>query len=155
MKNKTVGYVIIGIAVLIGFIIYAFNKALTEIVNDTCSHGPECTMWTSINFQTNVSLGVMIAVILIGAYFIFFAKEKSPKVIHKEEKFDLKEFTEDEKILLQEIINSEGTIFQSELTEKTGMNKVKITRILDRLEGKGKIERKRRGMTNVVILRRN
>ena len=33
------------------------------------------------------------------------------------------------------------------------LNKVKITRILDKLEGMGILERKRRGMTNVVILK--
>jgi uncharacterized membrane protein len=153
MKNKSVGYVIIGIAVLIGFIIYAFNKALTEIVNTTCSHGPECAMWTSINFQTNISLGIMVAIILIGLYLIFFTKEKQS--IKGEKELDLNGLSEEEKKILEEIVKAEGTIFQSELTEKTGFNKVKITRILDKLEGKGKIERKRRGMTNVVILRRH
>jgi len=38
--------------------------------------------------------------------------------------------------------------------EETGFTKVKITRILDSLEGNGLIERKRRGMTNIIILRR-
>ena len=152
MKNKIVGYIIIGIAILIGFIIGAFNKALTEIVNTTCSHGQECAMWTSIRFQTNISLGIMVAIILTGLYLIFFAKEKSKEKLKEP---DLSKFSEDEKILLKEIINAEGSIFQSELTEKTNMNKVKITRILDKLEGKGKIERKRRGMTNVVILKQN
>jgi uncharacterized membrane protein len=153
MKNKIVGYVVIGIAVLIGFIIYTFNKALTEIVNTNCSHGSECAMWASINFQTNISLGIMVAIILTGLYLIFFTKEK--QLIKEEKELDLTGLSEEEKTLLEEIIKAEGTIFQSELTEKTGFNKVKITRILDKLEGKGKIERKRRGMTNVVILKRN
>jgi uncharacterized membrane protein len=59
----------------------------------------------------------------------------------------------DEKNVLEKIIESEGTIFQSELVNKTRFPKVKVTRILDRLEGKGLIERKRRGMTNVVVLK--
>ena len=45
------------------------------------------------------------------------------------------------------------TIFQADLIEKTGFGKAKMTRILDRLEGKGFVERKRRGMTNVVVIR--
>ena len=44
-------------------------------------------------------------------------------------------------------------MFQSDIAEKTGFDKVKVTRVLDRLEGKQLIERKRRGMTNIVILR--
>ena len=40
----------------------------------------------------------------------------------------------------------------ADLIEKTGFGKAKMTRIIDRLEGKGFVERKRRGMTNVVVL---
>ena len=60
----------------------------------------------------------------------------------------------DAKAALELIIKSDGTIFQSELAEKSGLGKVKVTRVLDKLEGKGIVERKRRGMTNVVILKR-
>jgi uncharacterized membrane protein len=44
-------------------------------------------------------------------------------------------------------------LFQAELIEKTDFNKVKVSRILDKLEGKGLIERRRRGMTNLVLLK--
>jgi uncharacterized membrane protein len=44
-------------------------------------------------------------------------------------------------------------MFQSDIIEKTKLNKVKITRILDSLEAQNLIERKRRGMTNLVILK--
>ena len=47
---------------------------------------------------------------------------------------------------------SNGTIFQSDLVEKSDFSKVKVSRILDKLEGRQLIERKRRGMTNVVVL---
>lgn len=57
------------------------------------------------------------------------------------------------KTIFECIIDSNGTIFQSALTEKTSYNKVKISRILDKLEGRGLIERRRHGMTNVVIIK--
>ena len=50
------------------------------------------------------------------------------------------------------IIQENKTIFQAEIIEKTKLGKAKITRIIDRLEGKGFVERKRRGMTNIVVL---
>ncbi len=158
MNNRLVGGIIIGIAVLIGFIIFSFNKALTSIVNTSCSHGPECPMWSSISFQTNISIGIMIFVILIGLFLIIFGKTKLKqrmlkKITKEEYKKVLGELLKEEKQILEKIIESQGTIFQSDLVEKTGMTKVKITRILDKLEGKGIIERKRRGMTNVVILK--
>src|SRR3989344_4277202 len=76
MKNKITGILMIGIAILIGFIIFSFNRALTTIVNTTCIHGTNCPMWGTINFQTNISMGLMILVILIGLYLIFFGKEE-------------------------------------------------------------------------------
>ena len=60
----------------------------------------------------------------------------------------------EERTLLQRVIDADGSIFQAELVEKSGLGKVKVTRVLDRLEGKGLVERKRRGMTNIVVLKR-
>ncbi|MBM3200728.1 MarR family transcriptional regulator [Candidatus Woesearchaeota archaeon] len=170
MKNRIVGLIIIGITALIGFIVYSFNKALTDIVNTSCSHGPSCAMWGSIDFQTKISLGVMAFVFAIGLYLIFFGKEekivervitKVKKVGAVEQKKVTKEayhkiiagLSQDEKTVFEKVIESEGSIFQSDLVDKTSFPKVKVTRVLDRLEGKGLIERKRRGMTNVVILK--
>jgi uncharacterized membrane protein len=149
MKKKQVGYLILGISVLIGFIIYSFNVALRSIVSTACSHGPTCPMWGTINVQTSISLAFTFFIAFFGLYLIFFGKEPKDKL---KSKFP-GDISQEEQSLLDAIIQSEGTIFQSDLVEKTEMSKVKITRILDRLEGKGLIERKRRGMTNVVILR--
>ena len=44
-------------------------------------------------------------------------------------------------------------MYQSSLMKETGFSKVKTTRVLDRLETKKILERKRRGMTNLVVLR--
>jgi hypothetical protein len=51
------------------------------------------------------------------------------------------------------ILDSDGIILQRELTEKTGFSKTKISRCLDTLELKDLIERKRRGMSNIVLLK--
>ena len=165
MKNRIAGYIVIGIALLIGFIVYSFNRALTEIANASCTHGTSCPMWGTISFQTNMGLGIMVLVVLVGLYLVFFGKEEKvvtrtvkeqikPKDISKENYEDiLKESSEEEKKILEELIGADGTIFQSDLVEKLGFTKVKVTRVLDRLEGKGLVERKRRGMTNVVILK--
>jgi len=163
MKNRIVGSMIVIIALLIGFIIYSFNMALTDIVNASCSHGSDCAMWGSIEFQTNMSLGVMVFVLVIGIYLIFFGDEKrkpgeeAVKRVNKEitlEEYEdvLKELSADERTVLKKLIQEKGTMFQSDMVEKTEFPKAKVTRVLDKLEGKKIIERKRRGMSNVVIL---
>jgi len=167
MKNRIVGILIIIIAVLIGLIIFSFNRAMTDIVNTSCSHGPSCPMWGTIDFQTNVSIGIMAFVVIIGLYLIFFGEEEKiitriktlrqqvePKKITKESyKKIMSSLSGEEKIIFGKIIDSQGSMFQSDLLGEK-FNKVRVTRILDRLEGKGLIERKRRGMTNIVILKR-
>lgn len=153
MDNRHVGFMVIGIAVLIGFIIYSFNQAMTEIVGAACAHGPSCPMWGTLQFQTNVSMALMVFVAIIGLYLTFFSKgsEQKPEAVKKIPKPE--GLVGDDKKVFDVVVESDGSIFQSELVEKTEINKVKITRILDRLEGKGIIERKRRGMTNIVILK--
>ncbi|HPA49225.1 MAG TPA: MarR family transcriptional regulator [Methanofastidiosum sp.] len=162
MRNRVVGFLIIFVAMLMGFIIYAFNRAMTEIVNASCEHGSSCPMWGTIDFQTNVSIAIMSFVIIIGLYLIFFGKEEKKiteeeirNISIKKENYEevLKTLTDEEKTVFESIIDSNGTIFQSDLTDKTNFNKVKVTRILDKLEGRGLIERRRRGMTNVVIIK--
>jgi len=165
MKNRTVGMLIVGIALVIGFIIYMFNQAMTTIVATECTHGLSCPMWGTINFETNVAIGLMIIVVGIGLYLVFFSKdevivkritrqvEMSKPTKDAYEKI-LRGLGDEEKTVLEGVIASEGTIFQSDLVEKSGLSKVKVSRILDKLEGLGLVERKQRGMTNVVLLKR-
>jgi uncharacterized membrane protein len=155
MENKIVGYLIIGVAALIGVIVYSFNQALVSIVSATCTHGSSCSMWTTIDFQNTVSIGIIAFIAVIGLYLILSDRGKAEKreLSEKKDYADaMKQMDAGEKKVFEEILK-DGTIFQSELREKTGMSKVKITRILDRLEGRQLVERRRRGMTNVVVLK--
>lgn len=173
MKNRIVGFLIIGIALLIGILIWIFNNALTIIVETSCSHGLQCPMWGTIETQTYIGIVLMAFVFVIGLYLVFFGKEEvivtkfrtiRPAAVPvqqvQQKKITAESFREvlgtldsEEKDVFEKIIAAEGTIFQSDLVEKTGLNKVKVTRLLDKLEGKALIERRRRGMTNVIILK--
>ena len=160
MENKHVGWLIIGIAFVIGIIVWIFNMALKDIVGQTCVHGPSCTMYDTIKTQTIVSFAIIAVIIIIGLV-IMFSKPKEKIVIKKVKEqvevkrklIDYSKLDKEEKVVVKIIEQADGTIFQSDLVEKSGFSKVKVTRILDKLEGRQLIERKRRGMTNVVVLR--
>ena len=64
-----------------------------------------------------------------------------------------KTLKEDEQRIYQEILGSDGMILQSELVRKVGLSKSTVSRNLELLETKGLIERKRRGMSNLILLR--
>jgi uncharacterized membrane protein len=60
---------------------------------------------------------------------------------------------DDEQKIFQVIIDSQGIIAQSELSELTGVSKSNVSRALDLLESRGLVERKRRGMGNTILLK--
>jgi hypothetical protein len=59
----------------------------------------------------------------------------------------------DEKRIVSLIMEEGGTIFQSQLVDRSGYSKTKVSLILDRLEAKKILERKRRGMSNAIVLK--
>jgi len=72
-------------------------------------------------------------------------------------KFDLSKVLEgvkdtDEKIILSLVVDAGGSIFQSDIVERSGFSKGKVSLVLDRLEARGIIQRKRSGMTNLVSI---
>jgi uncharacterized membrane protein len=64
-----------------------------------------------------------------------------------------KTLKDDERKIYEVILDSDGLINQSEIAEKTGLSKSNVSRSLDLLESKGLVERKRRGMGNIVLLK--
>ena len=64
-----------------------------------------------------------------------------------------KTLKDEERSIYETILDSGGMIFQSELVEKLGLSKSSVSRSLDLLESKGLVERKRRGMANLVLLK--
>ncbi len=155
MENKNAGFLIMGIALIIGIIIWIFNSALTTIVGTTCTHGPSCTMYETIGTQTALSLSIAGIVFLIGL-FLVFTKPKEKIVIktikEKKKKLNLEGLDKNEKEAIEILQKENGAMFQNALMEKLGIGKVGITRLLDKLEAKQLIERKRRGMNNIVVL---
>jgi len=158
MKNKNVGFLVTGIAIVIFVIILIFNLGLNEIVGATCTHGTECVMYKSIKIQTYMSLSMAVLVLIIGLFLIF--TKESERIITqtriikaRKKKLNLEGLDKEEKQMIQILQNENGAIFQSTLMEKLDIGKVKTTRLLDKLEAKQLIERKRRGMNNIVVLK--
>ena len=158
MKNKNVGLLIIGISILVFLMIGIFNYSLRNIVADTCTHGSSCSMYDTITVQTWISLIIAGFILLIGL-FLFFSKPEEKIVIkkikEKQKRFDIKklDIDKDEKKVIELLIQEGKAMFQSDLMEKLEIGKVKTTRLLDKLESKQLIERKRRGMNNIVVLK--
>ncbi len=156
LENKHVGILVMGISFVIGIIILIFNKGLRDIAAETCSHGPECTMYSTISLQTWMSLAIAGVVFILGLV-IMFNKPKDRIVIKtvkdKKKKLNLEGLDALEKKVITMLQSENGAVFQKTLMERLEIGKVGVTRLLDKLESKQLIERKRRGMNNIIVLK--
>jgi len=59
---------------------------------------------------------------------------------------------EDEQKVFKAVLDSDGIVAQSELSELAGVSKSNVSRALDLLESRGYVERRRRGMGNIIVL---
>jgi len=59
----------------------------------------------------------------------------------------------DEMTVYQAILDADGMVNQGDLVSKVGLSKATVSRTLDLLESRGLVERRRRGMGNVILLK--
>lgn len=115
------------------------NPALE--MEDCPAHDPVQTWLITSGF---IIAGIIISV---GAYAYISSVER------KEKKVSRRNLDSDEIKLIEILERNQGACYQSKLVEDTEFSKVKVTRILDKLEQKEIIERKRRGMSNLITIR--
>ncbi len=161
MKNKQVGLLILGMAIVFLFIVMSFNNALETIVRTSCTHGVSCPMEITLKTQKAVSYSLIGVLTLVGGFIAFFMKED--EIVHhhhhkkemssEDKKRKLEHLDEAERMIMNIVLREDGSVYQSDLIKETKKSKVQVSRVLDKLEGKGLIERKRRGMTNVIVLK--
>lgn len=103
-----------------------------------------------------------ISCFVLGSSLIYLLLVSKSKVVGQDEpslmRSDWNKILErlsnpDERKIIQLIIDEGGTIFQSQLIEKSGYSKSKVSLVLDRLEARRILERRRHGMSNVVVLK--
>jgi len=146
-----------GLSLILALLIIIFDNSMRSAIASSCSHGPTCSMYTAVTTQTWIALIVVAIVFLIGIVLIF-SKESERTVIKtktiqaKKKPISTEGLNKTEKEVIK-LLQQEGAIFQATLMEKINMGKVGLTRLLDKLEAKQLIERKRRGMNNMVILK--
>ncbi len=107
------------------------------------------------NFSWMIVLAFGVGFLLLGVGIYFFLLHRNPAVEEKAafKSVDTSKLDAQEKTIYDFLNSKEGSVYQTDLIKETGFSKVKITRLLDRLESKGIVERKRRGMANIIVLK--
>ena len=149
MNNRELGLVIAGIGIVMIIVMYSLVPIIRNAEQEQCGcqSGGTCQYADRMPWQIYLSFSLVGVLFIVSFFLLTKDKPKKRKVIIP------KNLNDDERKIINELIKQDGMIFQSEIVEKLGVSKVKVTRILDKLEGHGLIERRRRGMTNAVILK--
>lgn len=160
-NSKTIGYLLIGFSAIL-LLVLAFVKIdvdkqaafLCEKFHENKLDMQQCPAHKSNTSWIIVSAFVVTFLILgTGIYLLFAPKTVSEKLKKDFKQIDLSKLSEEEKRIYEIIKNKDGSVYQMDLIKETGFSKVKTTRILDKLEAKDILERKRRGMTNIIVLK--
>ncbi len=122
---------------------------------DMDSKGESCPHENNVPLESYAGFSAAIVLAGIGASMIIGGRKYHEENRKNEKKIEqaLGELNGDEKKIYGLIKEGMGAMFQSELIERTGFAKAKMSRTLDKMEGRGIIERRRRGMANMVLIK--
>ncbi len=161
LNHKTVGVLLLLLSISL-FIILSFVKTdvderdaeLCTVYHESQKDMAACPAHTSnTSWFILVAFGIALLIGLSGLLLLLLSFGGEKSVEKKEEAIDVSKLDDDEKRIYELLKLKDGSMYQSDLIKETEFSKVKTTRILDKLEGKKVIDRKRRGMTNIVILK--
>jgi hypothetical protein len=162
-ENKAMVGVVIALLLLFAVSVFFYNRTLNDLAAGSCTDAPGACPHEKIVETQNAIIGVLllviIAMVVFLAYQLYWAKADGGKPnaeapsAKNARKVDASALDADEKKVLEIVQAGSGSVFQSEIIGKLGYSKVKISRVLDRMEQKGIVERKRRGMANLVVLK--
>lgn len=118
--------------------------------------GVACTMEACPYHQSQSMVWIPIIASLfvaaVGGIGVYLSFAKTEKVIEQKE-YDLSKLSHEEKHAFLLIKEQKEGVYQSDLIQKLNLSKVQVTRLLDKLEQHSLIERKRRGMTNILLVK--
>lgn len=158
-NQKNLGYMLVTFSIIL-LVILALVKADVDkeeaFLCKTVHSIPTMDIENCPAHKSNISwllltaFGIAFLILGSGIYIIFMPSKKEKQEFKET---DLSKLDQEEKKIYNILKQHEGSIYQSDLIKETDFSKVKITRLLDKMESKKLIERKRRGMTNVIVLK--
>ncbi len=165
-SKKKLGFVLVGFSLILLIILVLVKEDLDTrdaFLCEAISTSPELDMKSCPVHQSNTSwymtlaFGLAFLMLASGLYLIFYAPtgETTPTTMVRPSYrvIDASKLSEEEQKIYALLKEKEGSAYQSDLVKETGWSKVQVTRLLDKLESQGIVERKRRGMTNIVVLK--
>ncbi len=173
-ENKTLASIIVVLLLMFAAAVFFYNRTLNDLAGGSCSDSSVNCPHEKIVETQNIVIAVLIGVLIIvagGLAYVVYRKKKGQieagqsalhhyehahdlhQVPQEKKPIDKSKLDDDEKKVISILESAQGSTFQYEMIKRSGFSKVKVSRVLDKLEQKGLIERKRRGMANLVVIK--
>lgn len=171
METKKLGFLILGMSIMLGFIMFSYmNQLNLQGQQLRCNPTQECKQVNSLLGLSHITVGFLSFISALGFYLLFFdrsaqevlqedgavQKNMEKKEQIKSSKFDLLLMPLDDnerKVLIA--IKEQNGITQATLRYRANLSKAKISQVLADFEKKSLISRKARGKTYQVFLTEN
>lgn len=163
MKPRYLGITMVIVSMIVVFFLVYLNNSIQEnnikVCTEICSLQKEssCSIESCLynldnthHKQTIYLIGLFIA--FIGGIGFYLSLTKEDKLI-KQKHYDLTKLNKEEKnvfIFIRK--NNDNGTYQNRIIEEFNFSKSMVTRILDKLVQQSLVERKRRGMSNLIVL---
>ncbi|MHA1852955.1 MAG: helix-turn-helix transcriptional regulator [Candidatus Heimdallarchaeaceae archaeon] len=114
-----------------------------EIISgDVCS----CAIPLPVLIPILASIGLLTGTLI---YYVYSPKFDKAEI---NSNLILKFFQGDERAVIDVLLKNGGKLSQAKIVSSTGLSKVKVFRILERLKSRGLIEKESKGKTNMIRL---
>lgn len=150
MNNEPRREVLLALSLISGFVFLVLLALL--YTNVVMSEGGHCTCFIPVSFIITLVASIGVFVGSFTYYFVggrrFSSTQRAIQEVIEE---TLKLLPSDERKAMK-VILEEQKLTQSELSSRTGFNRVKTSRIVSKLKERGVIEKKTYGNTNIIQL---
>ncbi len=146
--NENLQNILLAVALIIGFVFIVSISIyiIKEKYGLTCA----CKVSLPILIAVLTSLGVFVGILTY--YFLSKAFSKEKNEIYENIEKTLNFLNHDEKTIILAIIDNNGEITQSKLSNVTKIDAVRLYRKLSSLVSKNILHKKKKGMTNQIVL---
>lgn len=150
-KNIAIG---LAAVIIVFLLIYSIPTFLQENASDVCIVNGNCQHEAQYNELTNLIPLILGAgfILGIGAFYFLYKGEQTKEKLNPEAILSL--LNSDERKIISKLIERKGEVIQTELSRIEGLGKVKVHRLIKKLEKRGAVEIEGYGKTNLIKLKK-
>lgn len=164
MRSKHLGVLIVIVSIVIIGTFFYLESVLDrqnldnclkfcEVLGESSCSLESCPFYEEHHSNERILFIIGLLAAFLGGIGFYISLTKTERLVeHK--KYDLTKLNSEEKKVFYFIReNKDRGVYQSNIVEHFNFPKSKVSRILDKLEQIDIVERKRRGMTNIILLK--